>query len=57
MVPKFGRFEKKSEISGKFWNVVLENDEDQLHRSFEKWSDTKSQVGEDYPTNNKKKES
>jgi hypothetical protein len=31
--------ESRSEISGKFWNVVLEKDgEDQLDRQCEKWS-------------------
>jgi hypothetical protein len=46
-------------VHGKFWNVMLEQDgEDQLDRSSEKWrSVTKSQGGEDHPTNNKKKES
>jgi hypothetical protein len=37
--------------------VVLEKDgEDQLDWSFEKWSVTHSQGGEEYPTCNKKKE-
>ena len=41
----------------KFLNVVLENDrEAQLDQSCKKWSITKSQGGEEYPTNNKQKE-
>jgi hypothetical protein len=49
--------ESRSEVSGKFWNVVLEkNREDQLDRSCEKWrSITQSQGGEEYRTYNKKK--
>jgi hypothetical protein len=49
--------ESRSEVSGKFWNVVLEkNGEDQLDRSCEKWrSITQSQGGEEYRTYNKKK--
>ena len=36
--------ESRSEVSGKFWNVVLEKDGDnQLDRSCEKWSITQSQ--------------
>ena len=48
----------RSEIRGKFWNVVLEKaGEDQLDRSREKWrSVTYSQWAEEYPTRNKKKE-
>jgi hypothetical protein len=47
----------RSEVSGQFWNVVLEKDgEDQLDRSCEKWrSITQSQGGEEYPAYNKKK--
>ena len=50
--------ESRSEIPGKFWNVVLEKDgEDQLDRSWEKWGGiTQSQGGEKHPTHNKKKE-
>ena len=50
--------ESRSEIAGKFWNVVLEKDaEDQLDRSHEKLRNiTKSQVGEEYCTDNKRKE-
>ena len=48
MVPKFGNFENKSEIPGKFSNVLLEKDEDRLARSFEKQSVTKSQEGLSY---------
>jgi len=41
---------RRSEIPGKFWNVVLEKDgEDQLDQSREKWA-------EEYPTWNKKME-
>jgi hypothetical protein len=49
--------ENRSEVSGKFWNVVLEkNGEDSLDWSCEKWrSITQSQRGEEYPTYNKKK--
>jgi hypothetical protein len=44
--------ESRSEISRKFWNVVLEKDgEDQSGRSCEKWrSITYSQGGEEYRT-------
>jgi len=51
--------ESRSEVSGKFSNVVLERvSEDQLDRSCEKWrSITYSQGGEEYPTYNKQKES
>ena len=47
-----------SEISEKFWNVVLEKDEkDEVDQSCEKWrSITTSQVGQEYRTLNKKKE-
>jgi len=50
--------ESGSEIPGKLWNAVLEKDgEDQLDRPCEKWRNiTKSRAGEEYPTNNKKKE-
>ena len=50
--------ENRSEIPGKFWNVVMEKDgEDQLHRSYKKWeSIRKSQGGEEYPTDSKKME-
>jgi hypothetical protein len=48
--------ESRSDVSGKFCNVVLEkNGEDQLDRSCEKLSITQSQGGEEYPTYNKKK--
>jgi hypothetical protein len=48
--------ENGSEVSWKFWNVVLEKNGDQLDRSREKWrSITQSQRGEEYPTYNKKK--
>jgi hypothetical protein len=49
--------ESRSEVSGKFRNVVLENNgEDQLDQSCEKLrSITQSQGGEEYPTYNKKK--
>jgi hypothetical protein len=48
--------EIRSELPGKFWNVMLEkNGEDQLDRSCEKWSITQSQGGEEYRTYNKKK--
>jgi len=51
MVLKIGQ---RSEIPGKFWNVVLEEDgEDQLDRSCGTWRNvTKSQGGDEYPTNN-----
>jgi hypothetical protein len=56
MYTKVDTSESRSEVSGKFWNVVLEkNGEDQLDRSFEKWSITQSQGGEEYRTYNKKK--
>jgi hypothetical protein len=32
--------ESRSEGSGKFWNVVLEKDGDQVDASYEKWSIT-----------------
>jgi len=46
----------RSEVPGKFWNVVLEKDrKDQLDPSCERWrSITKSQGREKYPTDNKK---
>jgi hypothetical protein len=49
--------ESGSEVSRKFWNVVLEkNGEDQLDRSCEKLrSIAQSQGGEEYPTYNKMK--
>jgi hypothetical protein len=53
---KLGNLEKKSEVRGKFVNLVLEKDEDHLNRPFEKLRVSKSQVGEDYLTHNKKKE-
>jgi hypothetical protein len=41
----------------RFRGVVLEkNGENQVDRSREKWSITKNQGGEEYPTNNKKKD-
>jgi hypothetical protein len=47
----------RSEIPGKFRNVVLEKDgEEELDRSCEKISVTQSQGGKEYPTNNIKKE-
>jgi hypothetical protein len=47
----------KSRMSGKFWNTVLEKDEEnQLDWPCEKWSVTKSQRGQEYPTNNSRKE-
>jgi hypothetical protein len=46
--------ESRPEISQKFWNVMLDKDrENKLDWSCEKW---KTQRGEEYPTNNKKKE-
>jgi hypothetical protein len=44
-------------VPGKFWNMLLEQDGDQLDRSIEKWrSVTKNQGREEHPTNyNKKK--
>jgi hypothetical protein len=49
--------ESRSEIPGKFQNVVLEKDgEVHLDRLCEKWSITYSQGGEEYPIYNKKKE-
>ena len=49
--------ENSSEVPWKFWNVVLEKDgEDQLDRSYEKWSLTYSQGGKKHPTSNKTKE-
>ena len=50
--------ESRSEILGKFLNVVLEKDgEDRLDRSCEKWrSITQSQGEEEFPTYNKRKE-
>ena len=58
MVLKLGRFGSRSEIPGKFWNVVLEKDgEDQLDGSREIWrSVTYSQWAEEYPTWNKEME-
>jgi hypothetical protein len=49
--------QSRSEVSGKFWNVVLEkNGEYQLDRSCKKWRRiTQSQGGEEYPTHNTKK--
>jgi hypothetical protein len=48
--------ERKSEITGNFWNVVLEKDvEDQLDWSCEKWRNiTKRQTGEKYRIDNRK---
>ena len=45
----------RSEVSGKFWDVVLEkNRQDQLDRSSEKWrSITLGQSGKEHSTNNK----
>jgi len=50
--------ERRTEISGKLWTVVLEKDgEDQLDRSCEKWrSVTESQGGEEYTAYNIEKE-
>jgi hypothetical protein len=49
--------ESWSEITGKFWNVVLEKDgEDNLDWSCEKWSITQSQRGEEHPMYNQKME-
>jgi hypothetical protein len=48
--------EIRSEIPGKFLNVVVEKDaEDQLVCSCDKLSITMSKGGEQYPTKNKKK--
>ena len=49
--------DSRSEVPGKFWNVVLEKDgEDQLDWSCEKWrSVTHSLEGEEYQTYNKKR--
>jgi hypothetical protein len=47
--------ESRSEIPGKFWNMVLEK-EDQLDGSREQWSFTMTQGGEEYLSNNKKEE-
>ena len=56
MVLKLGHFESRSEIPGKLWNVVLEKDEeDQIDRSCEKWSITKSEEGEEYHTKIKRR--
>jgi len=51
-------FESRSEVPGKFWNVVLEKEgEDHLDQSFEKLSSvTKSRGWEEYPVYNKEKE-
>ena len=59
MVLKLGNWENRSEIPGKFWNLVLEKDgENQFDRSSEKWgSISYSEGGQKYPTYNKKKES
>ena len=48
--------DSRSEVSGQFWNVVLEKDgEDRLDWSFEKWrSVIHSQEGEEYQTYNTK---
>ena len=49
--------ESRSEIPGKFLNVVLEKNGDQLDRSCEEWrSITQSQGGEEYPAYSEKKE-
>jgi hypothetical protein len=58
MVLKMDISEKRSEIPGKFQNVVLEKDgKDQLDRSREKRrSTTQSQGEKEYPTYNEKKE-
>jgi len=50
--------ESRLEITGKFWNVVLETDGgDRLDRSCEKWrSITLSKGGEEYPTYSNKNE-
>ena len=49
--------ESRSEIAGKFWIELLENDgADQLERLCEEWSVTKSLGGDEYSTYSKKKE-
>ena len=45
-----------SEIPGKFWNVMLEKDGDQLAWSCEKWSITINQGRKKHPTLHQKKE-
>jgi len=57
VVLKIAGFESRSEIDGRFWNVVLEKDgENQLGRSCEKWrSFIERQRGEEYPTCDSKK--
>jgi len=47
-------WEERSEWPGKFWNMVLEKDGDQLDRWSEKFTIFKKSHGkEEYPTNNK----
>ena len=56
MVLKPGDVRESIRNTSKILNVVLEKDEeDQLDQSCEKRSITKSQGGEEYPTNNRKK--
>jgi hypothetical protein len=45
--------ESRSEIPGKFLNVVLEKNGDQLDGSCEKWRSITQSRGEEYPTYNK----
>ena len=54
---RLGSWESRSEIPGKFWNVVLVKDgEDQLGQSCGKLrSITESQWAKEYPTNNKRR--
>ena len=57
MVWNLDTAESRSEIPGKFWNVVLEEDgDDQLGRSCEKWSVKWDEGGEEYPMYSKKEE-
>jgi hypothetical protein len=54
---KLGHFGKKTRNTWKFLIVALEKDGDHLDLSCKKWrSITESQGGEEYPTNNKKKD-
>jgi len=47
--------ESRSEIPGKFWNMVLVKDGDQLDGSYKKWIIITYSRGKEYPTNNEKR--
>jgi hypothetical protein len=58
MVQKLGHEESRSQIPGKFWNVVLrKTGEDQFDRSCEKLNITQNEGGKTHHAYNKTKES